>query len=67
MRKITDLICRPSEIYTSRDAVRVNFVNSPTCLILFQESELLIWIWDRVKVDRFVDTDVNILVSEQPH
>jgi hypothetical protein len=32
---------------------------------LFQESELLKWIWDRVKVDRFVDTDVNILVSEQ--
>ena len=28
-----------------------------------QDSELLKWIWDRVKVDRFVDTDVNILVS----
>jgi hypothetical protein len=28
-----------------------------------QDSELLKWIWDRVKVDRFVDTDINILVS----
>ncbi len=27
-----------------------------------QDSELLKWIWDRVKVDRFVDTDVDILV-----
>lgn len=26
-----------------------------------QDSEFLKWIWDRVKVDRFADTDVNIL------
>jgi len=26
-----------------------------------QDSEILVWVWDRVKVDRLIDTNINIL------